>query len=196
MIKRISKYFNIKKLKHYLLLSFLLITCIVLLSKFNLTLSRYESNTEINIDPSIAFFITDVTSEDNSIKLTDILPSDTPYYYSFSVSNFNDTGKSNVDLDYNMELITTTNLPLTFKLYKGSTNSSDIISSNTVSQDDNSVYYRHLTVNDKYNLYYANKTTDKYILEVTFPSTYKNHPELYEGVIELIEIKINAYQMM
>lgn len=196
MIKKLTKYFDVKKLKHYLLLSFLIIACLVILSKLNITLSRYESNTDVSVDPTIAFFIADVGTEDDSIKLSDILPSDTPYYYSFLVKNFNEDGKASVDLEYTIEFITTTNLPLTYKLYKETTSSSDIISSSSVTQDANNVYFKHLSVDGKHPLYFASESTDKYILEVTFPSTYKNHPELYEGVIELIEIKINADQIV
>ena len=39
------------------------------------------------------------------------------------------------------------------------------------------------------------KEVDEYILKVVFPQSYKDYPDLYQGVIELFSIIIDASQV-
>ena len=43
---------------------------------------------------------------------------------------------------------------------------------------------------------YQSRVTDTYILWVEFPLQYKNNPVEYAGIIDLVDIKINAEQVV
>ena len=66
----------------------------------------------------------------------------------------------------------------------------------TITTDSNGVYYRHLKINDVSVLEYATRKTDVYTLWVEFPIQYKNNPIDYSGIIDLVDIKINAEQVV
>ena len=53
-----------------------------------------------------------------NIETDGIVPSSTPYTYRFSVSNFNQNNMSDVDINYSINIRTTTNLPITLELYR------------------------------------------------------------------------------
>ena len=120
----------------------------------------------------------------------------TEEYYEFYVSNYGNDKRANVDLKYSIEIITTTNLPLDFKIFKGENLTLNEVDSDTVTTDENGVYYRHLKINDVSTMSYEDVVTDKYTLWVKFPVSYKNRPNDYAGIIELVDIKINAEQVV
>lgn len=187
---------NKKDFIRYTFFIVLLLVTVVTIATQKITYSKYESSAALDVKPTVAFFLVNVGTTTNSIRLTDMVPSSTPYTYTFQVSNFNDTEKANVDLTYSIELITTTNLPLDFQVYKGTATGASIVDSDTTTQDVNGMYYRHLVINGVSEFDYAVRKTDTYILWVNFPLTYKNNPNLYEGVIELVDIKITATQIV
>ena len=195
-IKRIIANLDKQSFSFYMFFSILLIITLIVLSTFKFTQARYESNTTINISPTLAFFIVDVQNTSGQIKLDGLIPRDEPYLFTFEVSNFNDEKKANVDLTYSIELITTTNMPLNFKIFKGSNMEQNKVDSDTVTTDDNGVFYRHLVINDVSVMNYSNNCTDTYTLWVEFPKTYMNNPDAYAGIIDLVDIKINAEQVV
>ena len=195
-LKKFISKFNKKDFRRYLFFSILLIITIVAIGTFKITQARYESQTDINVSPNLAFFVVDVGSQTGQIQLDSMLPSDTPYIYSFNVSNFKDNKRANVDLTYSIEIITTTNMPLNFKIYKGNSSTQDEIDSDTFTTDSNGVYYRHLLINDISTFSYSANQTDVYKLWVEFPLQYKNNPNDYAGIIDLVDIKINAEQVV
>lgn len=195
-LKKIISNFNKKDFRRYLFFSILLIITIVAIGTFKITQARYESQTDINVSPNLAFFIVDVGSQSGQIQLDGMLPSETPYVYSFNVSNFKNNKRANVDLTYSIEIITTTNMPLNFKIFKGSSSTQDVIDSDAFTTDENGVYYRHLLINEASTFSYSANQTDIYKLWVEFPLQYKNNPNDYAGIIDLIDIKINAEQVV
>ncbi|MBQ1813152.1 MAG: hypothetical protein II119_04325 [Bacilli bacterium] len=195
-LKRIFKNLDINEFVKYFCFSILLIVTLISISTMKFTQSKYENDTEINIAPTLAFFVVDVQSQTGQIKLSEMVPRTQPYYYSFNVSNFIGTRRANVDLTYSIELVTTTNLPLEFKIYRGGTYVTDEIDSDTVTTDENGVYYRHLLINDVNVMNYNSNHTDVYTLEVEFPVEYQNSPDDYSGIIDLVDIKINAEQVV
>lgn len=195
-IKRIIANLDKQSFSFYMFFSILLIITLIVLSTFKFTQARYESNTTINISPTLAFFIVDVQNTSGQIKLDGLIPRDEPYLFTFEVSNFNDEKKANVDLTYSIELITTTNMPLNFKIFKGSNMEQNKVDSDTVTTDDNGVFYRHLVINDVSVMNYNNNCTDTYTLWVEFPKTYMSNPDAYSGIIDLVDIKINAEQVV
>lgn len=198
-MKRLKKFIsNINKrdFRRYFLFSILFIITMIVLGSVKLTQARYETVTRINVSPNLAFFIVDVQSQTGQIKLEGMVPRTNPYLYTFNVSNFSGNRRANVDLTYSIEIITTTNMPLNFKIYKGVNSTTDEIDSDTFDTDANGVYYRHLVINDASTFSYSTNATDVYTLWVEFPEQYKSSPADYAGIIDLVDIKINAEQVV
>ena len=137
-----------------------------------------------------------VESQTGQIKLDGIIPRTNPYTYTFSVSNFNSEKKANVDLTYSIEIICTTNIPLNYRIYKAGNMNNNVVDSDTVVTDDNGVFYRHLVINEISTFSYSQRQTDLYTLQVEFPVQYANMADSYAGIIELVDIKINAEQVV
>ena len=195
-INTFFKKINLNDFRSYLFFSILLIVTLISIRSFAFTQARYESETEISASPTLAFFIVDVTSASGQIKLDSMIPREIPYTYTFQVSNFKDGRRANVDLTYSIELITTTNIPLNFRIFKGNNMELNEIDSDTVTTDVNGVYYRHLVINDVSVMNYSSNVTDTYTLWVEFPVSYMANPDAYAGVIDLVDIKINAEQVV
>ncbi len=195
-LKRIFKNINKRDFGLYLFFSILLIVVMISFGKFNFTQARYESEVTANVSPSLAFFIVDVTNTSGQIKLDGIVPRVEPYLFTFEVSNFDATRHADVDLTYSIEIVTTTNMQLNFKIFKGNNMTLDEIDSDTITTDDNGVYYRHLVIDGASTMPFAQDVTDTYTLWVEFPIVNKNYPDALAGVIDLVDIKINAEQVV
>ena len=170
--KRIFKNIDINDFKRYLFFSILLIIVLISIGTINFTQARYETDTSVNISPSLAFFIVDVGTSSGQIKLDGLVPRNEPYLYSFNVSNFDSNRRANVDLTYSIELITTTNIPLNFKLFRGNNYEENEMDVDVTTTDENGVYYRHLVIDDINTMNYNVDTTDVYTLWVEFPKSY------------------------
>lgn len=195
-LKRIFNNINKRDFSLYLFFSILLIVTLVSLGKFKFTQARYESSTTANVGPNLAFFIVDVTNTSGQIKLDGIVPRAEPYLFTFQVSNYTSTKHANVDLTYSIEIITTTNMHLNYRIFKGNNMTQNEIDSDTITTDDDGVYYRHLVIDGASVMNYANNVTDTYTLWVEYPTTNMGYPDAYAGVIELVDIKINAEQVV
>ena len=195
-LKRVFKSINKRDFGRYLFFSILLVAVLVSIGRFNFTQARYESEVTANVSPSLAFFIVDVTNQSGQIKLQGIVPSDVAYTFEFYVSNFDATRHAEVDLTYSIEIVTTTNMPLDFRIYKGNDLQLDQIDHDITTTDDNGVYYRHLIIDDASTMNFANNVTDKYTLWVKFPIENKDYPDSYEGIIDLVDVVIRAEQVV
>ena len=187
---------NFSEFKLYFRFTILLIITLLIIGNLKLTEARYESSSLVTLSPDIAFFIVDVESQTGQIKLDGIIPRTNPYTYTFSVSNFNSEKKANVDLTYSIEIICTTNIPLNYRIYKAGNMNNNVVDSDTVVTDDNGVFYRHLVINEISTFSYSQRQTDLYTLQVEFPVQYANMADSYAGIIELVDIKINAEQVV
>ena len=193
--KRIFNNVDINKFKKGLFFSILLILTLVAIGSIDFTQAKYETDKDINISPTLAFFIVDVESQTQTIKLEEMVPRAQPYLYTFNVSNFTSTQHANVDLTYAIEIITTTNIPLNYQVYKGN-GSTNAVDSDTTSTNSDGVYFRHLVMNGVSTMNYNADVTDTYTLRVEFPAQFMNNADDYEGIIELVDIKINAEQVV
>lgn len=195
MKKWFQENIDSSKFKKSIFSTILLLVLILFIVNMGITYSRYETNTTIDLSPKIAFFITDVGTESGTLKLEDIIPNKDPYTYAFTVSNFKDSKKANVDLTYSITITTTTNLPLEYQIYKedGTVNEID---QDTFTTNEDGMYFRNLIIDDVNTFSYKEKQTDTYILSVDFGEQYKNSPDEYESVVELVEITINAEQVV
>lgn len=159
--------------------------------------SRYNSTANLSLDIQTAMFIVEPGEMSYNIDLERILPSDESYIYTFSISNFNDEQTTDVDLEYMLDIQTTTNLPLTYRLYYDSYDleEDDIISTRELKQDENNSWYNYFTIDGKHEFTYKENKTDIYYLVIDFPTSYKNVLE-YSDAIENIQIIIKSKQII
>ena len=81
-------------------------------------IAKYKSEAESNAEVDLAFYIVKVNSISQELKLDNILPRAQAYTYSFSVSNYDGELRTETALQYTVQLKTTTNLPLSYQIYK------------------------------------------------------------------------------
>ena len=199
MIKHLKKFIdniNKKKFEKTFFSSIVIFLLIIIISSIGFTYARYESDTTLKLNPNIAFFIVEATNTTKSLELTKMVPSNDYYDYYFEVSNFNDTGKANVDLKYNIQLKMTTNLPLTYEIYKVEDSTAANINTVNISTNQDGMYFKEYVDTNDYFMACKTKKTDRFLLRVYFPLEYKNNPDYYESVIDLVEININATQVV
>ncbi len=157
--------------------------------------SRYESSATSNLVAPIAHYLLKADYIQTNIEVGTIVPSDDPYIYTFTISNNYQGRRTEINLEYDVAIRTTTNLPLEYELYinqdyEHPSSTSSIISDEYI-QDDHNTYFRELKVAREY----FNFTLDEinnYTLVVRFPSQYKVNN--YEEIIESVEIIIDSRQ--
>ena len=186
-----------KKLRRLYAKLVILVLCFLIIARiFVLVLSKYESisNSYANVD--IAFYLLKEDFQTMTLNLASILPQNNAYTFEFSIGNQAGEDIAEVDLEYELTLRTTTNLPLTYELYMNQSYTdqwaTNIIKENTVNLDENGTYFRTMTT-DKITLKYTEGKTNLYQLVVYFPENYNQ--ENYQDIIELIEINVNGQQV-
>lgn len=179
------------------LLLILLVLLVFLIMRF--VYASYETNAELNVSIDEALYIFGDEKMSFNIDSSKIVPSNTPYTYTFSVSNFNSTKTADVDLLYTVQVISTTNLPITMELYKNETYSQNstsihnIIGTLNIVQDEDGAWYRKYDKSDEFEMLYTNNSTDVYTLVVKFPASYSSD-DTYADAIENIEIRLESKQ--
>ena len=196
-----KKFFQKFDKKRFILIgkyAFIFIGIAMIINIVGKSYTRYESDVDLSANANVAFFILDQGTYESSISISDLLPSNTPSYYTFYVANYKDNKRTKVDLDYTIKFETTTNLPLQYEIIRNQTfegTHTNIIESTSVRQDANNVYYRVFTNDDTYSFTHTSNQVDSYVLKITFPESYKDYPDLYQGVVELFSIIIDAHQV-
>lgn len=198
MFKSLFKTFDKSKFILVGKLIFIFAALVLIVNISGITYTRYESNVDVSANANIAFFVVNQGTYENSISITGLTPSVEPKYYRFYVTNNKNGKRANVDLEYSVRFETTTNLPLQYEIIRNQTyegNYTNIISSSTVRQDDNDVYYNVFNSTGTRTFLHSRNEIDEYILKVVFPVSYKNSPDLYQGGVELFSIIITASQV-
>lgn len=196
----INKLFGnyVEEKKKFLLFAFLLIA-LLFLSFFLLraAYARYQVDAKINADIDRALYIIGEEKMSFNIETDGIVPSSTPYTYRFSVSNFNQNNMSDVDINYSINIRTTTNLPITLELYRNQLpeNGTNIFNSPITKRDADGAWYRVYKTNGTYDFYYATRKTDVYTLVINFPLIYANDTT-YSNYLESIEVNIESKQIV
>lgn len=160
------------------------------------TLARYESMATTERDVDVAFWIVDNSFKSQRLLLGNIFPSAMPFEYTFTVSNFNGTKSAETDLEYELEIITTTNLPLSYEISKNGTPCTNIIEELYSDEDD--TFYRKIKLEtDTHNLIMdeGTDTTDTFVIKVTFPESNSINLE-YADLMEYINLNLNAKQII
>ena len=175
------------------------------------TLARYESEAEAEGEIEIAMYVLNADYQNMSLKLNGsddpLLPRIDPYKYRFSISNFNELARTDVELEYALSIRTTTNLPLTYQLYKYPNDTynpgaaENIIASNTVAPDDDGTFFRTIKttwldaqdIEVGYEEFgYEEDQINYYELVITFPKSFAEIK--YQDIIESVEIIVNSKQ--
>lgn len=204
MINRISnKLSNIKyfeERKRFLLFSLFLLVCLYFAFKlFGEAFATYETSAKLNANIDRAIYLVENDGMSFNIDSEQIIPSNDPYVYKFSVSNFNASGNSDIDIEYSLRVRTTTNLPLTFELYRNENYNDDgavnLFSSPRVVQDEDGAWYNIYEPEGVYEMLYAEPITDIYTLVVNFPKVYASN-SIYADSIENIEVLIKSKQII
>ena len=183
---------NKAKVFQFKILIFLL--CIVIISfLIKGAFSKFESDASAVGSLSTAMYIVSEGYSSMSLNLDEIYPRTEPYTYNFTVSNFKNANRTEVNLEYDLKIVTTTNLPLSYELYLNGDNLNNIITSDMVSPDSYGTYFRTLTTEKEY-FGFTEDETNTYKLVVYFPESYTDIK--YQDVIEGIEIQVNSSQII
>lgn len=198
-----TKFSNInyfEEKKRFLLFSLFLLLILYLSFKlFGVAYASYETKAKLNASIDRAIYLIDNEGMSFNIDPEQIIPSDDPYVYKFSISNFNATTRSDIDLLYELRVTTTTNLPLTFELYRNENyddaTAVNLFSSPRVVQDEDGAWYNIYEPSGVYEMLYAEEVTDIYTLVINFPKVYSSNV-VYADSIENIEVMIKSKQMV
>lgn len=187
-----------KKIAKKIVKILILLLSLILLVKFiSFTLSRYESKAKASPNIQAAMYVINKDFKTMNINLDSLFPSDTPYVYTFSISNTDGNKRCETDMEYNLLLRATTNLPIEYKLYMNEdytqAGAKDILTSNEVVKDENDTYFRKMSTETQY-FGYTEDQTNVYQLVVLFPQKYNTIN--YQDVIEGIEITIDSKQVI
>ena len=157
----------------------------------------YNSKVNLALDIKTAMYVIEPGEMSYNIDLDKIIPSDNPYIYTFSISNFNEENTTDVDLEYTLKMQTTTNLPLEYRIYYDSydLDTNDLISTRELRQDEDGSWYNYYVIDEKYEFSYEENKTNIYYLVIDFPTVYKNVLE-YSDAIENIQIIIDSKQIL
>ena len=161
-----------------------------------ITISRYQAYRLGNIDSNIAFYLLKEGYHVENIKLSDVDLETSPYVLNFSVSNSKDNRVSDVDIEYAVKIITTTNLPFTYELYENENyqGGNNLINSNntTVEKDEDGTYFQTFSMGNE-NLRYTSPKTNNYTLLIYFGDLTNAK---YQDVIESIKIVVDSKQVI
>ena len=186
-----KKINNRKKLIIKLIILFFCIVLIYFIVKN--TFSRFQSDADVVAKLDAAFYIVDEDYQTMTINLDSIVPRDDPYVYNFSISNTDGTNRAEVNLEYDLKIVTTTNLPLQYYLYLNGDNRTDIITRTTIDQDEYDTYFKTMETQTE-EFEFTKDETNTYRLEIYFAPTYKDIS--YQDIIEGIEIQVNSRQII
>jgi hypothetical protein len=190
------KYLTYKKrfLKVSLVFAFSIILIVFLVTR---AYGSYITTAKLRADIDKAIYIFEEEKLSFNIDENKIIPSNDPYTYVFSVQNYNTSQTSDVDLTYNINIRSTTNLPLEIKLYRNenynASGATNIIGSPTLRRDADGAWYRLYTESDDYPMNYNSNTKDIFTLVINFPKAY-SIDTTYVDITENIEVIINSKQ--
>lgn len=187
-----------KKLKIlYTKLVILILCFLILLRLVTLVLSKYESEANSNANVDIAFYLLKEDYQNMSINLDSLFPQNELYVYTFSIGNKDGARTAEIDMVYDLTIRTTTNLPITYELYKNQKytdeDATSIIKTNVIEKDEYDTYFRKITT-DSEELNFKDPKTNIYQLVLSFPEGYNTIN--YQNIIEMIEISVNSHQVI
>lgn len=188
------------KRKSIIIVKFLisLLSLILIIILIGRTLSRYETTSTAQANIQSAFYLLNDDYKSMTIKLGMLEPRTEAYSYTFSVSNNDNEKRTDTSLEYDLKIITTTNLPLTYELYMvkegdNITEKTNAITNEDISPDEYGTYFRTISTNTE-SFGHQKNETNIYTLVVHFPEEYRQIK--YQDIIESIEIKVDSRQLI
>ena len=141
-----------------LLVNILFIILIFIL--LNRTFAKYKTEATSQAEIQAAFYLLNDEYQTAEVKLDSLEPRDDEYVYSFSVSNNKSNKRTETSLEYELKIVTTTNLPLSYKLYKNEDykTGTNIITSDTILPDEYGTFFRTICTEKEIFTYSENKT--------------------------------------
>ena len=209
---------NKKRLFKTLIIIALLIIIIFAVIQIGRTLARYETTTTTARDVDVAFWVVDNSFDSQRLYINDIYPKSTTFDYTFTVSNYDpgadltsetDDKIAETDMEYEIVLKTTTNLPLSYEITKNGTTCAKggelypTAEQSTLYTDTDGTVYRKIEIGTSTTPFNMNtidnethqkqKVTDTFIIKVTFPEEYSAN-EKYADLMEYVNIELTARQ--
>ena len=180
-------------------IGFFVLILFIIIAIIPFTISKYETVSNAGINSNIAFYLFHDDYLVQNVNLSSVDFSQGSYVLNFTVSNQQGTKVSDVDINYVLKVITTTNLPFSYALYKnenynaaGSTNLID--ANNTViARDSDGTYFQTFTM-DEEELLYRSPRVDSYTLVVYFNDYYEDAK--YQDMVESVRIVIDSEQII
>lgn len=167
---------------------------ILLLLVVPVTYSKFQSNPSTDVKVLTAFYLLNAEYQSENIKLDSIIPSENEYMYDFSVANFENNDRCETDMEYEIVISSTTNLPLEYKLYEVIDNvDTELLTTNQLLTDDDGMYFKELKT-EKYEFSYLTNQKRVYRLGINFPIEYSSID--YQGIIEGVVLNINSKQII
>lgn len=182
---------NKKKFLFFNRITIIVLILLVLLVLIKFTLASFETSGEGEAVSSVAFYVVDVGSQTQNLILSDVKPDDTDNYYSISVSNFASNKVSEVSLEYSLSIKTTTNIPITYSLYKNDDSTNILGDREVITDNDKMYFFKYNSISSSFDK--GVKKTDNYKLVINFPSDYNS--EDYQDLIDNITISVDAKQV-
>ncbi|MBQ8043104.1 MAG: hypothetical protein IJ272_03010 [Clostridia bacterium] len=180
----------------------ILIVAIILLIiiGISITMARYRSTGGTTAIAEIAFFVVEEGFQAGNIMLEDLYPREDPFEYEFTVANTDGTITAETSIDYTIEMIITTNLPLDISIYRKTSSGGSYSKLTDVDTIENSIqldatgqtYIRKIKIKDG-SFTFNQEQTDTYKLSAIFPTDYSDTEE-FEGMIDNVAITVDAKQ--
>ena len=183
--------------KRIIKLLILVFVLILLIKMISFTYSKYESRANTKPNIIVAFYVLNKDYQSMNLNLDELFPREEPYIYTFSISNTKGQKRCQTDLEYELSIKTTTNLPITYELYKNQNynddNATSIKKTDEIIQDEDGTYFRIITTETE-SFSFREDETNIYQLVVHFPQEYNTIN--YQDIIEGIDITVNSKQII
>ena len=175
----------------------LVIALIITISLTPIVFSKYETEAATVAETNIAFYLLKENYYTDNLALVSMVPQSAPYVHNFTVANNDGIHRTETDMEYDLSIITTTNLPLIYQLYMNQNYNDQgavsIILSQDVTADDDGTYFKTITT-AKQSFGYTTNQSNRYQLVVYFPVTYTHYQ--YQDIAEMVRIVINSKQIL
>ena len=182
---------NSKKI--FLIKIFLILFCVFsIFFVVKNTISKYETKAKATGNVQAAMYIVKEGYQTMNINLGSLVPRSEPYEYIFSISNYDGTNRAEVNLQYDLKIVTTTNLNLSYELYLND-GTDNIILTDNIEADEDGTYFKNMTTETK-SFGFDKDEMNVYKLVVYFPEIYKDIK--YQDIIEGVEIQVNSKQII
>ena len=192
-----------KKISYRNLIILIVAIILLIIIGITITMARYKSTGSSTVSTEVAFFVVEEGFQAGNIMLEDLYPREDPFEYEFTIANTDGTITAETSIDYTIDMVITTNLPLDIKMYRKTSNGGnyseltdeDIIENKIEVRevgDTWTTYVRKIKIKDG-NFKFNRAQTDTYKLSATFPIEY-NDIEEFEGMIDNVAITVDAKQ--